>query len=110
MALSAREQTELRQLYDDGVNKNQAARLTGLAEATVYRYYTKWNALGSPTAFDLEHLNSSTRYELEIQAKMRRMSIYQFVFRVLTAVVEDNLAKAILDIKEDHPVKKRLKC
>lgn len=110
MALSAEEQAELRQLYDDGVNKNQAARLTGLAEATVYRYYTKWNALKSPTTFDLEHLDRTTREELEIQARMRCMSVYQFVFRVLHAVVEDNLSKAILDIGEDNPVKKRLKC
>ena len=108
--MSVDAQLKLRQLYDEGVNKAQACRITGFAEATVYRYYTKWNALKSTTTFDLEHLSDEVQRELEIQARMRCMSVYQFVFRVLNVVVEDNLAKVILDISEEHPVKKRLKC
>lgn len=108
MSLTMEKQLLLRQCYDDGLNKNQTAIKTGCAEATVHRYFVQWNALASKTTFDLNHLSPKIIEELDIQARMRRMSLYQFVFRILVTVVEDDLSKAIVDIPEHHPVKKRL--
>lgn len=100
----------LRKCYDEGLNKNQTARLSGCSEPTVYRYFTMWNALAGKgeELIDLKHLGTKVLAELEIQARMRRMSLYEFVFRLLTIVVEDDLSKALFDIAEDNPEKKRL--
>lgn len=108
MAISIEEQVTLRKLYDAKVNKNAAAKQTGLAEATVYRYYTKWDALTSKTILDLAHLKPSILREIEIQAGMRRMTIYNFVLLMLTTITTDNLFASIVDIDDDNPVKKRL--
>lgn len=102
------DQAALRDLYDRGYNKNAASKAMGLAEATVYRYYTKWDALTSRTTFDLVHLDPRVVKEYEIQAGMRRLSVYNFIFLILNTVASDNLFASIVDIEEDHPAKRRL--
>lgn len=109
--LSPERQTELRKLYDAGVNKNKAKEMTGIAEATVYRYYAKWKALDDAhqsNVFDFTHLHPSVLTELKIQAGMRRMTLYSFVYNLLTVIITDNLSKSIIDIEDDNPKKKRL--
>lgn len=111
MALSIEDQIKLRALYDAKVVKRQAGMQTGIAEATVSRYYEKWKALErvhGKELFDFTHLRPTVLAELRIQATMRRMSLYSFVYNLLTTVAHDNLSKSILDIEDDDPVKQRL--
>lgn len=109
--LSLEKQTELRQLFDAGVNKNRAKQLTGIAEATIYRYYSKWQASCDShkgMVFDFTHLPPHILEELKIQAIMRRMTLYSFTLTVLTVIATDNLSASIVDIEEDNPNKHRL--
>lgn len=108
MALSTEDQHKLRAAFDQGLNKRQAGIQLGIAEATVYRYYVRWQAVTSKTTIDIAHLDPKIVQELEIQARMRRMTLYAFVFKLLTTVAEDGLAVSIIDIPEHSPVKKRL--
>ncbi len=93
---------ELRALYDQGVNKNQAHIALGLAEATVYRYYAKWDALTSPTAFDLDHLAPQVKNHYTYEANKRRMSVYALIGRVLNNVATDDLFAAVCDTEEEE--------
>lgn len=108
MSLSHEEQLALRRCFDEGQSKSATARATGISEATVYRYFVRWDALNRDV-IDLEDVPKSVMDELAIQAGMRCMKPYEFIVRLLTITAEDNLSQAIFDIHETHPVKKRLK-
>jgi hypothetical protein len=107
MALSQEEQLLLRRCFDEGRSKRDTMRATGISEATVYRYFVRWAALNRDV-IDLEDVPKPIMDELKIQAGMRCMKPYEFVIRLLTITVEDNLSKAIFDIHETDPTKKRL--
>lgn len=111
-SLSIEDQIILRQFYDNGVNKRQAAIHSGVSEPTVYRYYAKWDALmalgNSQEVFRFSDLNPNILKEFDIQARMRCMTLYNFTLLLLTTITKDNLFKSILDIDEDNPLKDRL--
>lgn len=109
--LSIEKRTQLRKLFDAGVCKNKAMKVADVAEATVYRYYTKWQTLKDAEngkLYDFSHLHPTVLNELKIQATMRRMTLYNYVSVLLTTIVEDNLSKSIVDIPDSNPRKKRL--
>lgn len=110
--ITIEQQTELRQYYDAGKSKNAASIGTGLAEATVYRYYTKWKALddayNTTAVYSLELLDPKVLGEIRIQARMRGLSLSGFLTVMLTTITEDNLFGAVVSIPDNHPAKKRL--
>ncbi len=110
--LSIEKQTLLRRCFDAGMPKNKAMKRVEIAEATVYRYYAKWqaeiDAADGQSVFNFKDLHPSVLIELKVQATMRRLTLYNFVLNMLTVVAQDNLSKSIVDIEEDHPKKKRL--
>lgn len=108
MALSVEEQTKLRRMFDEGINRRRASIMLGIAEATAHRYYTHWGAMKSETLFDLAFLEKRVLDELKVQAAMRRMSLYSYFYQLVNIVVTDNLSHAIFDMPEHHPMKKRL--
>jgi hypothetical protein len=105
---------ELRQCYDEGLSKHKAMKKTKLAEATVYRYYAKWQAFDDavnhvPEIIDLRLLHPHIAEELVIQAGMRQMSLANFVLTLLCVIAKDYLFNSILEIEEDNPAKGRLR-
>jgi DNA invertase Pin-like site-specific DNA recombinase len=75
MALSREEQLLLRRYFDNGQSKRLTARETRISEATVYRYFVRWEAL-KRDVIDLEDVPQSVMDELTIQAGMRCMKPY----------------------------------
>jgi hypothetical protein len=106
--------SELRWCYDNGLSKSKAIKRLKLAEATVYRYYTKWQAFDDavnhvPEIIDLRLLHPHVAEELVIQAGMRRMSLTNFILTLLCVITKDYLFNSILEIEEDNPAKGRLR-
>jgi hypothetical protein len=108
MAISVEQQDHLRRCYDEGLNKRQATMATGLSEATVYRYYTKWDAL-SQHDFDLDDLNPVVVRAYKAEAERRGVSVFALVIHCLSVVAVDNIFTALIDIEETNPSKGRLR-
>lgn len=107
MSLTYEQQLQLRRCYDEGMNKRATMKETGISEATVYRYFIRWEAL-KRDVIDLYDIPAHVMAELHIQAAMRQMKPYELILRMITIAAEDNLCQAIFDIHDQHPAKKRL--
>lgn len=112
MALSVEYQAALRRLYDNGENRAQAAKKLGISEATVTRYFGKWEALRravepNPYVIDLtEMFEAKMIQEIEIEARMRCMSVQGYMSAIFALVIKDKLSASILDLPEYPKTKK----